>query len=256
MKVLDESTKFAHLGKPGTAFTRGFARRMELILNKVDLSKKKILDLGTGEGVWLEQFVKHTNGENVFASEYDSEQVEMLKKEGSVALQAGIPAENIKNCPGENLAFEENFFDIVFQNEVLEHVQDDEQTLRECYRVLKPDGRLVFFTPNRGWPFEQHGMFFRGKYYWGNIPFLPWLPTFIFKKFAPHVRNYSWRELRNKLKNAGFEVEYHTRIFPGFDKMERKFGYPGKILKKIIHSLEKTPLKFFGISHFVIARKR
>lgn len=256
MKIMDEKTKFAHLGKPGSAFTKGFERRLRMILEKIDLNNKTILDLGTGEGVWLSEFVKYTDPENVFASEYDSEQVEKLNQENSIARSIKIPNQNIVNCPGEKLDFTDEKFDIVFQNEVLEHVQDDTQTLRECYRVLKRGGSLVFFTPNRGWPFEQHGIFFRGKYYWGNIPFIPWLPKFISKKLAPHVRNYTWSELRRKLEVAGFKVEYHTRIFPGFDKMERKFGYPGKILKNIIHSLEKTPFKFFGISHFVIATKK
>lgn len=255
MKILDEHTKFAHLGKPGTAFTQGFQRRLDMVAEKVDLKDKKILDLGTGEGVWLSQFIKYTAPENIFASEYDKEQVDRLRSSESFLKELGIPNENVINCPGENLTFPDNFFDVIFQNEVLEHVQDDTQVLRECLRVLKPGGQLVFFTPNRGWPFEQHGMFLNGKYYWGNIPLLPWMPKFAYRKFAPHVKNYWWRELNNKIKTAGGRVEYHTRIFPGFDKMERKFGFIGKLLKKLIHLAEKTPLRFFGISHFVITRK-
>lgn len=255
MKVLDKSTKFAHLGKPGTAFTKGFQRRLDMVTKLVDLKDKKILDLGTGEGVWLVEFAKFTSPENVYGSEYDKELSDALKQDDSEVIKAGIPKENIVNCPGEKLKFEDNFFDIVFQNEVLEHVQDDVQTLRESLRVLKPGGKLIFFTPNRGWPFEQHGMFFSGKYYWGNIPILPWMPDFVFKKFAPHVRNYWWKDLRRKIEKAGGRVVSHTRIFPGFDKMEKRWGRAGKVLKNFIHALERTPFRFFGISHFVIAEK-
>jgi ubiquinone/menaquinone biosynthesis C-methylase UbiE len=256
MKVLDEHTKFAHLGKPGTAFTTGFKRRMNMITKIVNLKDKKILDMGTGEGVWLEVFTEFTSPENVFASEYDNEQVIRLQNSN-----IKIPKNNIVNCPGEKLDFPDNFFDIVFHNEVLEHVQDDTLVLKECLRVLKPGGKMIFFTPNRGWPFEQHGMFLNGKYYWGNIPLLPWMPIFIYKKFAPHVKNYWWRNLKNKFSivRSKYAIDnkviYHSRIFPGFDKMERKFGSLGKLLKDIIHSLEKTPLRFFGISHFVIVEK-
>lgn len=255
MKVLDESTKFAHLGKPGTAFTPGFQRRLDMIEKKIDLKDKKILDMGTGEGVWLEAFAKYTAAENIFASEYDNEQVEILKSKDSLSSKIGIPSRNIVNCAGEKLQFEDNFFDIVFHNEVLEHVQDDTQVLKECLRVLKPDGKLVFFTPNRGWPFEQHGMFFRGKYYWGNIPLLPWMPNFIYKKFAPHVKNYWWGDLRGRIESAGGKITYHTIIFPGFDKLEKKWGGLGKLIKKTLHALEHTFFKFFGISHFVIVEK-
>lgn len=269
MKVLDEHTKFAHLGKPGTAFTPGFKRRLGILEELVDFKDKKILDLGCGEGVWLAKFAEYTDPSNVYGSEYDPEQVENLKRNppkvhppepqvGGLKMtrkELSILPENIKQCPGEDLDFPDDFFDIVFQNEVLEHVQDDKKTLQESIRVLKPGGKLIFFTPNWGWPFEQHGMFLKGKYYWGNIPLLPWMPPPIYKKLAPHVRNYSWHKLRKLIRSVGGKVVYHTRIFPGFDKMEKKYGKAGKLVKKTLHSAEKTPLKFFGISHLVIVEK-
>jgi len=270
MKIMQEDTKFAHLGKPGSAFTPGFKRRFDIITDLVDFKDKKILDLGCGEGVWLAKFAEYTDPKNVYGSEFDYDQVKKLKKDPPKVYPARehttgikeyrkeqyIHPENIINCPGEALTFDDNFFDIVFQNEVLEHVQDDEKTLKESLRVLKPGGKLIFFTPNRGWPFEQHGMFLKGKYYWGNIPLLPWMPAPIYKKFAPHVRNYSWHVLRKKIKSAGGKVIYHTRIFPGFDKMTAKYGPAGKFVKDALHSAEKTPLKFFGISHLVIVEKK
>jgi hypothetical protein len=39
MKLLDTHTKFAHLGKPGTYFTSGFQRRLDLIRKRVDAEK-------------------------------------------------------------------------------------------------------------------------------------------------------------------------------------------------------------------------
>lgn len=256
MKVLDSHTKFAHLGKPGTYFTSGFQRRLDLIKDRVHLKGKKILDMGCGEGVWAFKFAEETNPSNVFGSDFDKEQIEAIK--GMTEEQrAGIPADNFITSPGEALAFEDNTFDIVFHNEVLEHVQDDKKTIEECLRVLKPGGLMIFFTPNTLWPFEQHGMFFRGKYYWGNIPLLPYMPNFIYKKFAPHVRNYGSWTLRKIIRNAegNKKIVLFTQVFSGFDGLVRKFGVFGKVIQKVIHFLEKTPLHIFGISHFVIIKK-
>lgn len=247
MKIMDKGTKFAHMGKPGTAFTPGFRRRLGMITADVQLEGKRILDVGCGEGVWLGQFVELVGGENVYGSEYDSDLVQVARN------QHVVPDENVVHCPGENLKFEDNSFDVVFCHEVLEHVEDDAQTVRECIRVLRPGGVFIIFTPNRGWPFEQHGMFWRGKYIWGNIPLLPWIP-FLHKRLAPHVRNYSWQQLASLFFGLSVKINTHTYVFPGFDRTAREKWW-GRAVKGLFHLLEHTPLRIFGISHYVIVEK-
>lgn len=249
MQTLDSKTKFAHLGKPGAAFSKGFQRRLDMVSKLADLDGKIILDQACGEGVWLNQFAKFTDPKNVYGFDIDPESIEIALK------QTSIPKDNLKVCAAENLDFPSNYFDIVFSNEVLEHVNDDKKSVEEVMRVLKPGGQFIFFTPNRGWPFETHGMFCNGKYYWGNIPFLPWMPKRIFKKFAPHVRNYSNSEIRKLIKNSGGKIIYHTHVFSGFDGAVRRFGLWGKLIQKLFHLLEKTPLNWFGISHLVVVSK-
>jgi ubiquinone/menaquinone biosynthesis C-methylase UbiE len=279
MQTLDKDTKFAHLGKPGSSFSKGFQRRLDIITKLIDFKDKKILDLGCGEGVWIAKWLEMTAPENVYGEDIDPENInkilnskyevpnklEMQNSKNPNAIN--LVASNFKACPAEKLEFPDNTFDIVFSNEVMEHVKDDVQVMKEVLRVLKPGGKYVFFTPNRGWPFETHGMFFRGKYIWGNIPFLPWMPKKIFNKFAPHVRNYSNGEIKNMISSSQYPVPsnqkdkndwklvYHKHVFPAFDKLERKFGMLGKLLQKTFHFLEKTPLHFFGISHLVIVQK-
>lgn len=249
MQILDKNTKFAHLGKPGTAFSNGFLRRLNIISKLVDFKDKKILDVGTGKGVWLNKFTEFTNAQNVFGLEYDSELAQEAKQKFPVP-------ENILVGAAELMPFPDGFFDIVFSNEVLEHVQDDKKAVQEMLRILKPQGQIIAFTPNRGWPFEQHGMFFRGKYIWGNIPLLPWMPKFIRQKFAPHVRNYSNGDIKKLFKFENAEITYHKHVFSGFDGLARRFGRIGKFIQSFFHNLEKTPLHFFGISHLVIAKKK
>ena len=47
----------------------------------------------------------------------------------------------------EALPFEDNYFDAVIANHVLEHVDDDEKALSEILRVLKPGGVAILQTP-------------------------------------------------------------------------------------------------------------
>ncbi|MBL8014622.1 MAG: class I SAM-dependent methyltransferase [Candidatus Doudnabacteria bacterium] len=256
MQVLDKDTKFAHLGKPGGAFTPGFRRRLNKLMSVLDLRDKKILDVGCGEGVWLAEFAKLTAPENVFGSEYDSELVAEIVRHGSDALvDSHIPLTNIVNCPAEALQFADNTFDIVFSHEVLEHVQDDAKAVSEAIRVLRPGGYFVVFTPNRGWPFEQHGMFWWGKYYWGNIPLLPWFP-WLYRIFAPHVRNYWWWDIRRLMTSVpGVQIYKHDFVFPAFDRLKYKWGGVGKLIQQTFYALEHTPLRVFGISHLIIVQK-
>ncbi len=46
-----------------------------------------------------------------------------------------------------NAPFEDNSFDVVFCNHVLEHVEDDKKCMSELYRVMKPGGFGIFQVP-------------------------------------------------------------------------------------------------------------
>ena len=263
MKILNSKTKFAHLGKPGEIFSKGFERRLNLILNNVSLKNKVILDQACGIGVWLNRLKEFTPVNNLYGFDIDSELIDKFKQNNQkMENSLKIPDENVVVSGAEKLPFESNKFNVVISNEVFEHFNDDVKASAEALRVLKLDGVLIIFTPNRGWPFETHGMFLGDRYIWGNIFLLPWMPKFIRNKLSPHVKNYTNKEIINVVKSAYdednqfmFDVKVHTHIFPAFDKIESRFGFLGRIIQFIFHKLEKTPLHFFGISHFIVAKK-
>lgn len=60
----------------------------------------------------------------------------------------GLPA-SLTASVGEALPFREEAFDLVTLIDVLEHVSDIQETLREAVRVLRPGGALVIQAPNR-----------------------------------------------------------------------------------------------------------
>jgi 2-polyprenyl-3-methyl-5-hydroxy-6-metoxy-1,4-benzoquinol methylase len=76
----------------------------------------------------------------------------------SVAFLAGVDVdERIKDHPlltyrvkalGGALPFKAETFDLVTANMVVEHIKDPQNFLADIYRVLRPNGRFLFHTPN------------------------------------------------------------------------------------------------------------
>jgi 2-polyprenyl-3-methyl-5-hydroxy-6-metoxy-1,4-benzoquinol methylase len=106
-----------------------------------EVKPKIVLDVGCGNGLLLslcgDDIEKH-GIDIVDKCLPDNERI--LYAQDDVA--EGIPYENSK-------------FDVVHSSELIEHLKDTKFFLEECYRVLKPGGRLIISTPN--------------LHYWRNI---------------------------------------------------------------------------------------
>jgi SAM-dependent methyltransferase len=171
------------------------------------------------------------------------------------ALEAGQSSEKITNAAGERLPFPAACFDMILSHEVLEHVQDDRQSVHEMVRVLRPGGRIAIFVPNRGYPFETHGIYWWGRYHFGNIPLVNYLPRRWRDRLAPHVRVYTRRDLGKLF--AGLPVRYveRTVIFGAYDNIIARRPGLGRFLRAVLQWLERTPLRIFGLSHFWVVEK-
>ncbi|MBI4492336.1 MAG: class I SAM-dependent methyltransferase, partial [Chloroflexi bacterium] len=112
------------------------------------------------------------------------------------------------------------------------------------------------YAPNRLYPFETHGFFFAGQYYGPcNLPIVAnWVPDAVRRYFAPHVRIYTQASLRKLFDGLAVEFTVQSHIFPGLDNWAA-VGPLGRLFRDTMHVLEATPLRCFGISHFVVACK-
>ncbi len=157
--------KAALRGEPSYVWRAGQQRRLQMILEAArERVFGKVLENGCGVGMYIEHLAPHC--QTVFGLEFDLER----------AVQARRRAEHVVGGQGELLPFPNETFDLILSHEVLEHVQDDRAAVREMARVLRRGGRMVIFAPNRGYPFETHGIYWRGRYRFGNIPLVNYLP--------------------------------------------------------------------------------
>jgi SAM-dependent methyltransferase len=158
-------------------------------------------------------------------------------------------------APGERLPFPDGSFDIVFTHEVLEHVIDDAQMVAEMVRVCRVGGRVVTFCPNRWYPLETHGCYWRGRYSFGNKPFINYLPDPVRDRLAPHVRAYTGRGLRRLFVAQPVQVIHQSRVFAGYDNIVARWPRLGHWVRRISYGLERTPLQVLGLSHFLVVER-
>ncbi len=236
--------KAALRGEPSYVWRAGQQRRLEMILRAAaERVRGAVLENGCGVGMYVLRLSQ--SGGRVFGLEYDYER----------ALEAGQHSPRIINAAGENLPYPDASFDLILSHEVLEHVADDRLAVCEMLRVLKPGGRALIFVPNRGYPFETHGLYWRGKYYFGNKPFVNYLPRAWRDRLAPHVRVYSRADLEQLFAGLPVRFVQRTVVFGAYDNLIARFGGLGKSLRALLQALENTPLNVLGLSHFWVLEK-
>lgn len=107
----------------------------------------KILDMGCSRGNDIFRINREFAGFNLKFSGYDIIPRD-IEYAVSVARQKGIKNMSFKVANAENPGFEDNTFDVITCSEVMEHQKKPKQVLRECYRILKPNGVIIITTPN------------------------------------------------------------------------------------------------------------
>ncbi len=227
-------------GNPSFVWRAGQERRLQWVLRHVPLEGKRILDVGCGMGMYTQAFGRF------------SQEVYGIEVEFPRALEARERATGVVQAVGEALPFASDSFDVAFSHEVLEHVQDDRLCAREMVRVVRPGGHIVIFVPNRLYPFETHGMYWRGQYHFGNIPLINWLPDPLRNRLAPHVRAYTAPGLRALFRDLPVRVLVHRQMYAGYDNIVARHPALGRWIRRLTYALEGTPLRFFGLSHFLI----
>jgi SAM-dependent methyltransferase len=236
--------KAALRGEPSHVWRDGQRRRLDMILQAADerVTGTALVD-GCGVGMYLDHMGRCFD------------EIVGLDIEFERLVEAQTRQDNVLQSAGESLPFPSNHFDFILSHEVLEHVGDDQKTIDEIVRVLRPGGRLALFCPNRGYPFETHGIYWHGQYRFGNKPLVNYLPRRWRDKLAPHVNVYTRRDLTKLFTGHPVKIIKRTTIFGAYDNIIAHRPVLGKMIRGFLYILERTPLKVLGLSHFWIVEK-
>lgn len=126
-------TFLRHIPIMGAAAAYGWGNLMP---HYDDVRESLVVDIGPGRGEYIEKLRRL--GCNAIGVESDKMTCAMLKKKGVPVVSATLESACLAS---ESVAF-------ISMQHVIEHLPDSLRTIDECYRVLKPGGKLVVRTPN------------------------------------------------------------------------------------------------------------
>jgi len=115
-----------------------FWKRLKVMLN-MSKPAKRVLDFGSGSGVFLYSLSK--NFEEVYGLDVATKSMEHIKNKFNLSNLTLIQND------GEILPFKDNFFDIIYAADVLEHIENPDKIYLELQRVIRPGGCLIVSGP-------------------------------------------------------------------------------------------------------------
>lgn len=194
----------------------------ERIFKKINITisrGQKVLDIGCGDGGDALIFVKL--GGNVMGIDIKPHPNWQTLKQDNL---------NFKIADACALPFEDNSFDLVFEKDMLHHVNNPQKALSEIWRVTKKKGEVIIVEGNRYNPISySHMVLIQGH---------------------QHLRKRYFKSLmKTKFRNIKFQT-IDTRVYP-----VRHY-----VIMKIIHFiedfLEKVPIVSNFLSYNIAVAKK
>ncbi|MBO0677325.1 class I SAM-dependent methyltransferase [Mycolicibacterium sp. S2-37] len=186
---------------PGLAEENYWFRRHEVVYARLTdrCAGRDVLEAGCGEGYGAD-LIADVAG-SVIGLDYD---------EATVAhVRARYPRVDVRHGNLADLPLPDGSVDVVANFQVIEHLWDQPQFVRECHRVLRPGGLLMMSTPNR-------------------ITFSPGLDT----PLNPfHTRELNAAELTDLLTGEGFAIDGMYGVFHGERLRELDARHGGSIIE-------------------------
>jgi ubiquinone/menaquinone biosynthesis C-methylase UbiE len=207
-----------------TEYTEGYhitSKRKKLFLNFLKRQEKgsRVLDIGCYVGDVVNQIQQM--GFQGYGIDIFDENITSARK--------NYPASTFKvaDLNAGKLPFPDNYFDVIWAGDIIEHIYDTINMFSEFNRVMKPGGRLVCSTP-----------------YHGIIKIMAISLIDMKRHFHPehpHVRFYTNKSLRMILQKYGFSVK-SEKYLGRFPTMSNNMFFISQKVKQL--DWEKVPKTF------------
>jgi 2-polyprenyl-3-methyl-5-hydroxy-6-metoxy-1,4-benzoquinol methylase len=165
----------------------------EEMLKYLPKSAKKILDVGCGNGAFA-SVVKRKNNAEVWG-------IELMEEEAKVAV-AVLDKVLVGNCEKYIDGLPEHYFDVIYFNDVLEHLADPYSVLNSLKSKLAPKGIIISSLPNvrfyrtfskivflKDWKYDEFGIMDK-----------------------THLRFFTGKSIRRMYEELGYEILIHEGI--------------------------------------------
>jgi len=180
----------------------------------------KVLDVGCATGYLGQKLEKR--GAKVSGIDISTSVIKLARKVLTRAEVVDLNNQKIP-CPKSS-------FDIVIASEVIEHLMNPFDVIKEISRVLRKDGDFIITTPN--------------LLYWGNrLKFL--IGEFSYTKSGvfdeTHIHFYTYRTLVDDLQKSGFRILKENHVYAkGNVIIFLKKTFPGTFAYQFVISAKKS----------------
>ncbi|KKT28951.1 MAG: Demethylmenaquinone methyltransferase [Candidatus Yanofskybacteria bacterium GW2011_GWA2_44_10] len=206
----------------------------------------KILELATGCGRFGVSIAKDFKNSKVYVSDILEESLDLARN-----LADELDVRNIEFSVQDclHISFEDNYFDVVFADGVIQLFTNHIDAVSEMVRVLKPGGTLIVAVPNF-WNFHT--------LYKSILPLLG-------RKFEyDYEKSFKKSELRKAFKDTGLHVQAEDGFYVGYGlfrlkRYHKMFHFWGRAINRLSKILDRFTERFFtrnfGFEIVIVGKK-